>query len=125
MNVLNLNLLISGIRIPHVASATPPKRIIPEKYVGNPFMMNAALDKLDHAFSEVISILEQENSSQDIDNGGNVLLNRFKSWRDELEMIRLGEEDLPLPERLASPPVQHDGGLFADWKLNSFAEYVS
>lgn len=77
-------------------------------------MMNAALDKLDHAFSEVISILEQENSSQDLENDGNMLLNRFKSWRDELEMIRLGEKDLSLPERVASPLVHQDGGLFAD-----------
>ncbi|KAH9477124.1 hypothetical protein JR316_0011040 [Psilocybe cubensis] len=96
------------------ASATPPRRITPETYVGNPFMMNAALDKLDHAFSEVISILEQESSSQDLETGDNVLLNRFKSWRDELEMIRLGEEDLSFPQRLASPPAQNEGGLFAD-----------
>jgi len=74
--------------------------------------MNGALDKVDHAFGEVIAVLEQEERSQDRQSGGNALLHKFKSWRNEL---RTGEEILSLPTRAADPPgITQEGGMFAD-----------
>ncbi|KAF4611770.1 hypothetical protein D9613_003922 [Agrocybe pediades] len=103
-------------------SFTAPKKILtPEQYVGNPFLMNAALDRLDHAFGEVISILEQEMYSSTAtleDNSGNVLVEKFRDLRSEVERIRLGEESLP--ERTPSTrPVsanskEREGGMFVD-----------
>jgi len=94
----------------------------PEQYVGNPFLMNAALDKLDHAFGEVISILEQETNSNSTgpveDTSGSALLEKFRNLRSEVERTRLGDESLP--ERLPSTrPVsvnalKQEGGMFAD-----------
>ncbi|KDR78287.1 hypothetical protein GALMADRAFT_138397 [Galerina marginata CBS 339.88] len=99
-----------------IVAVITPRRTTPEQYVGNPFMMNTALDKLDHAFGEVIATFEQEDRSQDRGDEGNPLLHKFKSWRVELERIRRGEEELPPPDGLAQPQPRHqgEGGTFAD-----------
>jgi len=76
--------------------------------------MNSALDKLDHAFGEVIVILEQEDNSQGRNNGSNLLLNKLRSWRNELERIRLGEEELPPTVAHAQTKEGQEGGMFTD-----------
>lgn len=76
--------------------------------------MNAALDKLDHSLGEVISILEQEDSSQDRGADGNELLRKFRKWRDELESVRLGEAHPHFPQRTITPSTQNEGGNFTD-----------
>ena len=76
--------------------------------------MNNVLDKLDHAFGEVIVILEQEDSSQGRDSGGNPLLNKLRSWRNELERIRLGEEELPDSLMHSQIKEGQEGGMFTD-----------
>ncbi|KAF8968798.1 hypothetical protein BDZ97DRAFT_1914594 [Flammula alnicola] len=100
---------------PAKASVVSPRQTTPIQYVGNPFLMNNALDKLDHAFGEVITILEQENRSQDREEIGNGLLHKFKSWRDELERLRLGEEALKSETIIDEPgPAEREGGMFTD-----------
>lgn len=76
--------------------------------------MNAALDKLDHALGQVILILEQEDSSQDSEAEGNEMLRKFRSWRDELESVRLGEKHPQFPQRTITPSTQNEGGNFTD-----------
>ncbi|KAJ3492508.1 hypothetical protein NLJ89_g11220 [Agrocybe chaxingu] len=98
---------------PNKAPAVSPKRNTPDKFVGNPFLMNSALDKVDHSLGEVISVLEQEERSQDRQGGDNALLRKFRSWRNELDNIRMGEEEIPVPNR--APEITSEaGGMFTD-----------
>jgi hypothetical protein len=76
--------------------------------------MNSALDKLDHAFGEVIAILEQEDDSQGRNSGGNPFLNKLSSWRNELERIRLGEGERPDILVHAQTKDGLEGGMFTD-----------
>ncbi|KAF9037336.1 hypothetical protein BDZ89DRAFT_1061491 [Hymenopellis radicata] len=66
-------------------------------FIANPFLMNEAFGKLDHALGEVITILENEE---------------FLNWRDQLDTIRTGKRT---PSR---SPARHtperEGGLFVD-----------
>jgi len=96
------------------AIVSPRRAATPEQYVGNPFLMNTALDKLDHAFGEVMTILDQEAASQGRDIGGNPLFNKLRSWKNELEKIRLGEEELPDTLERALPKEGQAGGMFTD-----------
>jgi len=93
---------------------SPRRAATPEQFAGNPFLMNNALDKLDHAFGEVMVILEQEASSQGRDIGGNSLFSKLRSWKDELERIRLGEEESSDTFEPAPPKEGQEGGLFTD-----------
>ncbi|KAF8064027.1 hypothetical protein FPV67DRAFT_198784 [Lyophyllum atratum] len=72
---------------PQAAPITPPNTG-PEQYIGNPFLMNGALRKVDHAFGEVITILESEENSHSGAEEESPLLLRFRQWRDELDMLR-------------------------------------
>jgi len=101
--------------IHHAVTVPSACRTTPDQFVGNPYLMNGALDKVDHAFGEVIAVLEQEERSQDRQSGGNALLHKFKSWRNELERMRTGVDNLSLPTRAADPPgITQEGGMFAD-----------
>lgn len=93
---------------------SPRRTATPEQYVGNPFLMNSALDKLDHAFGEVMIILEREAASQGRDIGANPFFNKLRSWKNELEQIRLGEEELPDTFERAPPKEGQEGGMFTD-----------
>ena len=101
-----------------LAARPSPRRRTPDQFVGNPFLLNTALDKLDHAFGEVIALLEQEDRSQDRGDEGNPLLHRFKNWRIDLEKIRRGEEEFPpadsIPLSQPQPQPGQEGGMFAD-----------
>jgi len=76
--------------------------------------MNSALDKLDHAFGEVLVILEQEASSQGRDIRGNSLFSKLRGWKDELEKIRLGEKGLSDTFERVPLKEGQEGGLFTD-----------
>lgn len=103
-----------------------------EALIGNPFLMRSALEKVDRALLDVVSILEQEESS----NGGSYtksehnLLEKFQSWRREVEEIRESQTSRDSsrsqgreqetsardhPKRSSDgPTTSHEGGLFAD-----------
>ncbi|KAG7444928.1 uncharacterized protein BT62DRAFT_933333 [Guyanagaster necrorhizus] len=96
---------------PSKASPTPPLLRHPNssgQFIGNPFLMSEAFGKLDHALGNIITILEQEETS----GSNNRLLRRFLDWRDELEAIRTGKK-IRTPMHL-SPERESEGGLFAD-----------
>ncbi|KAF8154198.1 hypothetical protein B0H34DRAFT_720832 [Crassisporium funariophilum] len=98
---------------PSKAATPSPHRSTPDFLIGNPFLMNNALDKVDHAFNNIITILESEARSQDRSENGNPLLLKFKDWRDELIRIRSGEETLAWSESHA-PVQEQEGGMFTD-----------
>ncbi|KIM41851.1 hypothetical protein M413DRAFT_27415 [Hebeloma cylindrosporum] len=93
---------------------SPRRTATPEQFVGNPFLMSSALDKLDHAFGEVMLILEQEATTQGRAIAGNPLYDKMMSWRDELEKMRLGEEELPDTLDRTPPTEGQEGGMFTD-----------
>ena len=90
----------------------------PEAYVGNPFLIRNALDRVDHEFSTVITILEKEEEAQgyqDARSASNPLLERFREWRDELTELRMGGEgEPPLRGRSGSGVPVDEGGMFND-----------
>ncbi|KAJ7057990.1 hypothetical protein C8F01DRAFT_1255881 [Mycena amicta] len=110
------------------SKARPPlfERNTP-RYVGNPYLMNGAFKKLDHSLGELIAILEGEEASSLLDEE-NPLLEKFRTWREELDLIRAAGGRSPAstsvlqlatPSRSRSPgrsrsPVRREGGLFVD-----------
>ncbi|KAF5329688.1 hypothetical protein D9619_008946 [Psilocybe cf. subviscida] len=97
--------------------ASPPPQITLNQYVGNPFLMNAALGKFEHALGEVILILEQEDKAENRAESANPFLKRFREWRDEFDNLRtVGLPVPPSPEREANGTggAPRHGGLFAD-----------
>ena len=81
--------------------------------------MHGALRKVDHAFGEVIGILESEERSQGSSPEEDMLLQKFKDWRDQLDLLR-GQSGICPPvqspgrvtSRSRSP--EREGGLFTD-----------
>ncbi len=94
---------------------TPP-RSTPDRFVGNPYLIHNALSKVDHAFGDVIAVLEQEKSSQETQD--DALLEKFRMWRNDLQDIRSGKVQIrssgcPDKEKTLKRPY-HEGGLFVD-----------
>ncbi|PPR02314.1 hypothetical protein CVT24_011652 [Panaeolus cyanescens] len=96
---------------------SPPTELM----IGNPYLMKTALDKLDHAFSDVLSVIEQERLSQNALDADPFLADTIAGWKAQLEEIRLkrtvrvvndsAEESV---EPFESPDSAEQGGLFAD-----------
>lgn len=77
--------------------------------VGNPYLLRDALGRLDLAFSEVIDIFESEQGgSVEPPGGGNVLLDKLRGWRDELEGFKRHSESA------CGGVVTNEGGMFVD-----------
>lgn len=75
--------------------------------------MHGALQKVDRALGEVITILESEGSSQGDFRNESPLLDKFREWREELHVLRGGSRTQPTtPAMLQSP--EHRGGTFVD-----------
>ncbi|KAF8578890.1 hypothetical protein K439DRAFT_1416782 [Ramaria rubella] len=83
----------------------------PQLVLSNPFAFDASLQKLDRALDEVIKHIADEVSSG-VSEEENFLIEKFRSWRNELDAIR-GRQN-----RNASTDVSvgntQDGGLFID-----------
>lgn len=81
--------------------------------MSNPFAMQKVYEKVDTALDEAISALQREERSAGASAGENATIQKFKSWKQELEMIRDAG-------RVTSQPhgetgiVQQEGGLFTD-----------
>ncbi|KAK7055470.1 hypothetical protein R3P38DRAFT_3253528 [Favolaschia claudopus] len=109
------------------AARTPQSEYNSPRYIANPYLMHGAFKKLDHSLGEVIAILEGEEASSLLDEE-NPLLQKFREWRDELDIIRaaggrnpgasISHLQLATPSRSRSPPrsrsPEHEGGLFVD-----------
>ncbi|KAI0369244.1 hypothetical protein BV20DRAFT_1122150 [Pilatotrama ljubarskyi] len=86
-----------------------------DEVLGNPYVLDAAFSKLDDALTEVISKIQKEERSVGAAANEDALLQKFKSWRDELTQIRSGRKRVRGAERNADAAAkQEDGGLFAD-----------
>ncbi|TFK36535.1 hypothetical protein BDQ12DRAFT_699583 [Crucibulum laeve] len=87
---------------PGQISPTPNPGI--EQAIGNPFLMNNALQKLDHALGDVLEILENEESAQGSSREENTLLWKFREWKDDLQRMRSGNVTAS----------EQEGGMFTD-----------
>ncbi|KAI0339065.1 hypothetical protein BDW22DRAFT_1431980 [Trametopsis cervina] len=83
----------------------------PQSVVGNPFSLHGSFSKLDSALNEIISALEGEESSVGSSANENVLISKFKSWREELKALRGGAQGFGGSE---APGTPQEGGLFTD-----------
>ncbi|KAF9481631.1 hypothetical protein BDN70DRAFT_876111 [Pholiota conissans] len=96
------------------STSSLPRLETPIRRVGNPFLMINALDDLDRAFRNVITILEEENVTRQPNEYEDPLLLRFRNWRDALERIRRGDEASAQPTPDESAMDTHEGGMFTD-----------
>ncbi|EIN05930.1 hypothetical protein PUNSTDRAFT_145800 [Punctularia strigosozonata HHB-11173 SS5] len=89
--------------------------------VGNPFLLQDVLYKVDRALLEAIEAIEGDGGRvSDTDNTGKqeTLLAKFERWRDEIDEIR--SQTGVQPSRATSREsgrengYQREGGLFAD-----------
>jgi hypothetical protein len=91
-----------------------PKYETPVHRVGNPFLMITALDDLDRAFRNVITILEEEDKSENSDGFDHAHLQRFRIWRDDLERLRRGDDTSLQQTPDQSALYENEGGMFID-----------
>ncbi|KIY67628.1 hypothetical protein CYLTODRAFT_422347, partial [Cylindrobasidium torrendii FP15055 ss-10] len=102
---------------PDKASPPPPMtHNNSSTYFGNPFLMNEAFSKLDHALSDVIHILEDEEPANS-EQSDNRMLNLFSDWRDQLDSIRTGKKSSSSRSISRTPArrsPENEGGLFVD-----------
>ncbi|KAH9893994.1 hypothetical protein C8Q73DRAFT_498325 [Cubamyces lactineus] len=87
----------------------------PDEVLGNPFVLDDAFSRLDAALTNVISKIQNEERSVGAASHQDALLQKFKSWRDELTQIRSGRKRVgghgTDPDAAAQ---QSEGGLFVD-----------
>ena len=77
--------------------------------------MHNALNKVDHALGDVISLLENEERSQDMLGEEDALLQRFSLWRKELADISSGRVNIPFPKKYGGLSAStHADGIFKD-----------
>lgn len=81
--------------------------------MSNPFAMQNVYGKLDSALDEIISTLQREERSAGASAGEDATIQKFKSWKQELEMIR-GAGRVASQPRGETGTVQQEGGLFTD-----------
>lgn len=77
--------------------------------------MNDSYRKLDHTLGDIIALLEDEESASENseDASGNLLLKKFKGWREDLDAIR-GARAPSSGARTTKSSPEREGGLFVD-----------
>jgi hypothetical protein len=78
--------------------------------------MSESFSKLDHSLGDVITMLENEDGVGTGGRHNNVLLAKFRLWRDELDVIRTGKSSRT-PSRspgFFDDEERHEGGMFTD-----------
>ncbi|KAI8990424.1 hypothetical protein BD414DRAFT_437951 [Trametes punicea] len=87
----------------------------PSEILGNPYVLDDSLSRLETALTEVISTIRSEERSVGAASDEDALLRKFERWRDELTQIRKGRRLVGGVERSADAAAkQREGGLFAD-----------
>jgi hypothetical protein len=77
--------------------------------------MQKAFGNLDHALTEVISLLENEESAVSNSDEESDMLRKLRGWRDELDEIRSPGRRLPASRSHSNSRTRHEeGGIFAD-----------
>ncbi|TBU31337.1 hypothetical protein BD311DRAFT_863555 [Dichomitus squalens] len=83
--------------------------------LGNPYVLEEAFSKLDHALTELITKIQGEERRVGAGTSGEALVRKFTGWRDELTQIRRGQGGATGTRRDANESARRkEGGLFAD-----------
>ncbi|KAM5537378.1 hypothetical protein V8D89_008897 [Ganoderma adspersum] len=85
--------------------------------LGNPYVLRESLTKLDHALTDVITVIQGEERSVGAAANADALVRKFSSWRDELTQIRAGHGHRgarAAQGKVVEEPEQQEGGIFAD-----------
>ncbi|ESK93303.1 hypothetical protein Moror_14509 [Moniliophthora roreri MCA 2997] len=82
--------------------------------IGNPFLMRAALGKLDKALGDVIEVVEREKIAQGGTESENLLVKKFRTWQTELDEIRAGHGTPERSRPASKVRPEHEGGMFTD-----------
>ena len=80
--------------------------------LSNPFVLNDALNALDHALTRVISTIENDADASGASAESGSLLSKFRGWQGELVGLRKGAHGA----QEAEEPQGHasQGGMFTD-----------
>ena len=82
--------------------------------MSNPYVLDEALDGLDHALARVISTIESDAHASGISAEGETLLSKFRGWQGELVGLRRkgarGGKEVEGGQRGHAS----QGGMFAD-----------
>ncbi|TBU39174.1 hypothetical protein BD309DRAFT_872837, partial [Dichomitus squalens] len=83
--------------------------------LGNPYVLEEAFSKLDHALTELITKIQGEERRVGAGTSEEALVRKFTGWRDELTQIRRGQGGATGTRRDANEAAgRKEGGLFAD-----------
>ena len=85
----------------------------PASVVGNPYTLRSAFAKLDEALNEVITIIESEEESAGSASNEQAMVQKFKAWRLELNVLREGNSKMHTASGSSSGTPQ-EGGMFTD-----------
>ncbi|KAL0952467.1 hypothetical protein HGRIS_006735 [Hohenbuehelia grisea] len=94
------------------APASPPPTEGWQKYMGNPYLMQTTLQKLEHSLNEAISVFEKEQGAGTAEGD---FLGTLRGWRTELER-HFSSRPNPLKGHAVSEdiPPKREGGMFTD-----------
>jgi len=60
----------------------------PSSVIGNPYLLEDALRRLDSSLNDLIRIVQDEEAAVGSSRKENKYLDKFQSWRDELRVMR-------------------------------------
>ncbi|KIJ47296.1 hypothetical protein M422DRAFT_778210 [Sphaerobolus stellatus SS14] len=88
----------------------------PSAVFGNPYVFEAAIGKLENSLDEIIETIDKEamaGAGVDISPEEKGMLEKFRAWRQELDIIRGAGRPKPSREPRDQPDLQ-EGGMFTD-----------
>ncbi|KAG1740632.1 hypothetical protein EDB19DRAFT_764149 [Suillus lakei] len=81
--------------------------------IGNPYLFERALEKLDGSIGEVINIIDEEISYQGASSREVQMIEKLKGWRNDITNLRAGGGKGLQTSRISSAATE-GGGLFVD-----------
>ncbi|KAH9943755.1 hypothetical protein B0H21DRAFT_477609 [Amylocystis lapponica] len=84
----------------------------PMNTLGNPYVLNGALEALDRSLGDLISTIQREETSVGSSNDSEALLRKFELWRQEVMDLRAGRTSVD--KKAGAGPTSQGGGLFSD-----------
>ncbi|KAH7882685.1 hypothetical protein F5I97DRAFT_1907559 [Phlebopus sp. FC_14] len=103
-----------------ILSAAPPATVpgsgeppVTTSIIGNPYLLDSALNRLDSSLTDLISIISNEEAAVGSSSKELRFLEKFQSWKSELSDMRTSHGKYYLTSEEAAVSAD-EGGLFAD-----------
>ncbi|KAH7927183.1 hypothetical protein BV22DRAFT_1118398 [Leucogyrophana mollusca] len=81
--------------------------------LGNPYLLEGALEKLEHSIGDVIDLIESESAAVGGSRKEGALLQKLSDWRDEVSTLRAGQSRGAQAYEQSSSPAKGEG-MFTD-----------